>query len=104
MRAPLGGPGIKNSTKGGDGGKTECSGNGAPSICCGWYRPGELGAVGGRSGVDAMGLAHAWGSGSDLRHYWLLSVARFIWDKRLESELNALPACGRRIFPFLRTP
>src|SRR6267378_6950900 len=67
--------------KGGHGGATECSGNGASSLCCGWRGSGELGPVGRRPGLDAMDLACARRCGPCTRNHRLLSVARIVWDE-----------------------
>src|SRR6266404_7320922 len=67
--------------KGGHGGATECSGNGAPSRCSGWRGSGVLGPVGRRPGLDAMDLARAGWRGPCTRHHRLLSVTRIVWDE-----------------------
>src|SRR5882757_6701741 len=67
--------------KGGHGGATECGGNGAPSLCCGWRGSGELGPVGRRPGLDAMDLARAGRCGPCTRHHRLLSAARIVCDE-----------------------
>ena len=76
-------------------------GNGASTLHRYGSGVGELGTVGRGSGMDTMDLARPGGNfiGSRLDRFF--SITRMVRQKRSESELNALPARGCRIFSLL---
>src|SRR6266481_168627 len=84
-----------------DGGGSERFRYGATSISRGGNCRGQLGIVGGKSGLDAVGVAHFGRCTAGPRYDRLLAVACVVRGKASESKLNAFSSSYRRFCSFL---